>query len=392
MMRRVTVSAVAALSLGFLAACGSSGASGGGSPSSSGINLARYNALVTKAEAALKSTKFVGPTTPVNAPRNVKLAVIDNSTTACGGCVSTSDDITRAAKLLNWSVTIFNGNADPTTQNNLLGQAVNAGYQAIILVAIDPSILKSGLAAAHKKNIPVGSATAGVPPSPTGVAYDTGADWSTAGTAVGALIVASSHGKANVLAFMDREYQSQIDLINAVVAEVKTCSTCIVQPVQQFVAADIGPNLGVRVVNLLQKNPAINYVEMGYDPAADVVVPAILQAGLGSRVSLVAANGAVQNLNWISKGQVQTGDLIFSFAWSGYAAVDQMARLLSHKPLIKEPNVSNLAYAYGEGAPWSIIGSANFKSVPKPGADGTIPFAVDALLPKYYAKLWGVSS
>ena len=397
MVPRVAVSAVTALALAALAACSSgSGASNGGASSSpaaaKALNLAHYQTLVSQAEGALTSTKFAGPTTPVKAPRNIKLAVIDNSTTACGGCVSVSDDIKAAAKLLNWSVTVFNGNADPSTQNNLLGQAVNAGYQAIIVDAIDPSVLQSGLAAARKKGIPVGSVTAGVPPSPTGFAYDAGADWTAAGTAIGALIVASSHGKANLLAFMDKEYQSQVDLINAVVAQVKTCSTCTVQPVQQFVAADIGPNLGVRVVNLLQKNPSINFVEMGYDPAADVVVPAILQAGLGNRVSLIAANGATQNLQWIAKHQVQTGDLVFSFAYSAYAGVNQMVRLLAHQPLIKTPNIPNLAYAYGEGAPWSIIGSANFKSVPKPQADGTIPFAVDALLPQYYGKLWGVSS
>jgi hypothetical protein len=56
---------------------------------------------------------------PIKAPQGIKLAVIANSTTACGGCVSGADDMTQAAKLLNWNVKVFNGNADPITPENV---------------------------------------------------------------------------------------------------------------------------------------------------------------------------------------------------------------------------------------------------------------------------------
>ena len=193
-----------------------------------------------------------------------------------------------------------------------------------------------------------------------------------------------------MLPFEDKEFQSQIDLINAMSAEVSTCSTCKVQPVQQFIYADVGPSLGVRVVNLLQQNSGINFVDMGYDPAADAVVPAIKQAGLNS-VSLIAANGEPENLQWIKNGEVQSGDLIFSFVYSAYAAVDQMARLLAHKPLIRTPGVKNLAYAYGEGTPWGIITRSGLNHVAIPGAGGNIAFAIEAKLAKDYGHLWGVS-
>jgi ribose transport system substrate-binding protein len=344
---------------------------------------------VTTAEGALTSTTFNGPTVAIKAPQNIKLAVVTCSTSV-GGCETGAKDIEAAAKLLHWNVQIFNGNSDPTTQNDLIQQAVNTGFQAIIIDSIDPSQVQAGLTAAHKKHIPVGSYFAGVPPSPTGVAYDTGADWTTAGKALGAFVVVNSKGKANLLPFEDKEFQSQVDLIDAVTAEVKTCSTCTVQSTQQFIQTDVAPKLGVRVVNLLQKNPSINYVDMGYDPAASVVVPSIKQASLDGKVSVIAANGAEQNLNWIKTGEVQTGDLIVSFDYAGWAAVDQMARLLLHKPLIKDPSISNPAYAYGEGTPTSIVSASNLSSV-KTDAAGTIPFGIDAQLAQDYGKLWGVS-
>jgi ABC-type sugar transport system substrate-binding protein len=355
------------------------------------VDLSKYEAQATAAQGALANTTFPGPTDTFAAPQNIKLAVVACSTSV-GGCLSSANGVKAAAEVLHWKVKIFNGNSDPTTQNHLIEQAANSGYQAIILAAIDPSQIKSGLAAAHAKNIPVGSVTAGVAPSAGGVAYDTGANWTKAGTALGALVVAQSKGKAHMLPFMDKEFQSQVDLINAVMAEVRTCSTCAVEPVQQFIYADVGPKLGVRVVNLLQKTPAINYVDMGYDPAADVVVPAIQQAGLGDRVSLIAANGEPQNLNWMKQGTVQTGDLVFSFIYSAYAAVDQMARLLAHKPLIKDASEPNEAYAYGEGAPWGVITPENLSSIGIPAAGKNITFAIEAQLPQLYGKIWGISS
>lgn len=390
--RRATIVGVAFATLTLVASCSSSSpsSSANGTAAGASVNLAPYQALANQAEAAISSTTFHGPTASFTAPRNIKLAIVACGTSV-GGCLSSANAVAAAAKLLNWKVQIFNGNSDPSTQNSIIEQAAHSGFQAIILAAIDPSQIKSGLAAAAAAHIPVGSTTAGVPPTPGGIAYDTGADWTKAGKALGALVVLQSHGKANLLPFEDKEFQSQVDLINAVTAEVKSCSGCSVEPVQQFIYADVGASLGVRVVNLLQKNSHINFVDMGYDPAADVVVPAINQASLGSSVHLIAANGEPQNLNWMKNGEVQTGDLVFSFVYAGYAAVDQMARLLAHKPLIKDPTESNLAYAYGEGSPWGVITPQNLAHVGIPAAGANIPFAIEALLPKYYGKLWGVS-
>jgi ribose transport system substrate-binding protein len=376
--------------LALIAGCGSSSTSTAANASAnSSTDLTSYQALANQAEHSLTSTTFNGPTVAFHAPRDIKLAVIACSTSV-SGCLSGANGVKKAAELLNWKVTVFNGNADPSTQNDLIEQAVNSGFQAIILVSIQPNTVASGLAAANARKIPVGSDTAAVPPSPGGVAYDVDADWSTAGKGIGALIVAQSGGHANLLDFKDKEFQSQVDLSTAVTAEVASCSTCKVQPVQPVVVADVGPSLGVRVVNLLQKDSAINFVDMGFDPAADVVVPAIKQAGF-SNVKLVAANAEPQNLEWIKQGEVQSGDLTYSFVYAAYATVDQMARLLAHKPLIKTPGVSNLAYAYGEGTPWGIITQSGLNGVPIPKANGNIAFAIEAKLPQLYGHLWGVS-
>jgi hypothetical protein len=59
-----------------------------------------------------------------------------------------------------------------------------------------------------------------------------------------------------------------VDFTDGMVAEAKTCSSCKAAPYQYLVAADVGPALGIRVVNTLQQNPSIDAVSAGYDAAA----------------------------------------------------------------------------------------------------------------------------
>jgi ABC-type sugar transport system substrate-binding protein len=328
--------------------------------------------------------------TPIKAPRNLRLAIIACST-SIDGCASEAVAVQQAAKLLNWKAQIFNGNADPLTQNNLIQQAANSGFSGIVLTSIDPNQVQAGLRAAHSKGIPVGSFAQYVAASPTGVQYDVGADWTTMGAAAGAWFVAHTQGKGTLQAWPDKEFASDADYINGMIAEVKRCSGCTVAPEQTFVAANVGPNLGVRVVNTIQKDPSINVVEMGYDSAAAAVVPAIQQAALGNKVEVAANNGATQNIGWIRDGHVQALDGIWDIAYGGYAVVDQMSRLLLKLPLAATPGVEPRV-RYGEGDPWAMVDSSNASQVHIAKSTNSISFGLDSTLPQTFGKLWGVSS
>src|SRR6202035_2114580 len=76
---RTLVAGVALASTAGLAACSSSPA-GSAKTTSASTNLAPYTAIVKPAEDAITSTTFAGPSASIKAPRNIKLAIIAEST------------------------------------------------------------------------------------------------------------------------------------------------------------------------------------------------------------------------------------------------------------------------------------------------------------------------
>ena len=383
------VAVVATSMLVLTAACGSkndsssSGESGGKSAA-----LASYRAQVKAAMTSLTDKAFPGPTKAFKAPRNLKLAIVPCSTST-EGCEAGAEAIKAAAGLLGWKSQIFDGKNDPITQGHVIEQAVNTGFDAIVLESIDPGLVKSALATAAKKGIPVGSMAQFAGASPKGIAFDVSADWGGLGKAMGAQVVVHSKGKARLLAMYDREFGSATLYQDNLVKTVKSCSTCSVAPTQDFVAADVGPQLGVRVVNILQNDPKITVVQMPYDGAASVVVPAIRQAGLAGKVTVVGNNGGNQNIEWIKKDQGQSATGVWSIEYAGYATIDQLARLLAHQPLIKTEGVSDPKLAYSESVPFALITADNVSSI-KLGPVGPV-FAVEDGLKSQFGKLWGVS-
>jgi ABC-type sugar transport system substrate-binding protein len=324
-------------------------------------------------------TKWEGPTTPARAPKHVKLALIVCAGTVAG-CTEPAQEAADAAKSLGWSTTTYDGQGIPSTQNQMITQAVNSGANAIILAGVDPTAVSSAMKAAAAKHIPVGSMTEGVAPG-NGIAYDIGANYFDSGELAGQWIVANSDGKADVLPTNDKEFKSTVALVNGAISEVKACSTCKVLSTQYFVATDIGNGLGARIAQTLQQNPSVNYVIGAFDPAVSDMVPAIKAQGLGNKVKIVSDVGLSQNLSYIKDGDVQAADVVFDNQYVGYAAVDQMIRLLDHKPLAKSSGQTNPAYLYNENVPYHLMTKANV-------GNPNTPWHADINTVARFEKLW----
>lgn len=385
MLSRALAVVTAAVTLSVAAACGSEGET---SASGGEVDLASYAATVEAAVAGLTDTTFNGPTEGFDAPEGIRLAIVACATST-EGCNSGAKAISIAADTMGWESQIFDGKNDPITQQQVIEQAVNAGFQAIMLVSIDPDVVRSGLSAAAAKDIPVGSYQQFVAPSEGGVAFDVSTDYRMGGKAEGAYVVTQSEGEARLLALNAPEFASSVEFIEGVVDEVETCGTCSIASLEDFVAADVGPQLGVRVVNLLQSDPEITHVHTVFDGAASFVVPAIRQADLGDKVSVLGANGGAQNIEWIKNDDIQAVSFVSSFMYLAYASVDQIGRLLAGEPLVKTEGVDDERLAYSQGAPTALITSDNAADV-EIGPDGTVKFAIDDTLAETYGKLWGV--
>lgn len=342
----------------LLSACSSSESS----PSSSTTNSSDAAAYVTESSDALTTvldglpTEYQGPdpaTDAVKPPKDVSLALVPcgQTTRGCAAAVEFAQD---AAELLGWKVTVFDGKNTPADQNKAVMQAVSAGANAIITAGVDPNQIQSGLKAAHDANIVIGDMGQYVEPATGQYQFEVAADYKALGTAIGQYVVADSDGKAVLLPFNDKEFNSVINFNQAERTWVEGCSTCKLYPNEDFVAADLASTFGPRVVSLLQAHPDVTYVDPGYDPAAAVIVPLIDQAGLGDRVKVVSLNGDPQNLQFIKDKHIQSASIAFDWHYIGWMGVYQAARVLSGEQAWTDPAVTDPIIVGSGGVPYQL--------------------------------------
>jgi ABC-type sugar transport system substrate-binding protein len=298
------------------------------------------------------------------------------------GCVRQAEGIQQAAELLGWTVQVFDGKGDPVEWNKAATQAINSGVDAIVLAAADPVPMKASLDLAAEKGIAVGTTGVGISAG-SGVAFDVGADYGYWGLALGSWIVADSQGSAQLLQTIDKEFASQLDIVDQMNQVVSTCSGCKVVATEQFTVADLGNGLGPRIAQTLQRYPDVNYVNGAYDSAAADMVPAIKNAGLGDRVSLVSCVGSPQNLGFVKDGDVQKVDMVQDDIYLGFAAVDQLNRIFAGEDLWKTPGETNDKLIYTEGAPSKLLNAENV-------GDPNTPWVAENDYVNQYKKIWGV--
>ena len=355
------------------------GTSAPGYSAGSNQDLASFDKVV--AQASQPWTKWEGPDSTPTPPKNVKLALVACAGTIAG-CVAPLNGAAAAAKDLGWTSTMYDGQGDPVTQNKVVTQAINSGATAILLGGVDPAQIGSALELAASKNIPVGSITQGVAPG-KGIAFDVGGDYVQSGVIKGSWIVADSKGAAVVLPTNDKEFASTNTIINSAIDTVKTCKACALKETVFFTGSQIGNGLGQQVASALQREPDVNYVIGAFDPAVADMVPAINNVGIGDRIKIISNVGLTQNLQFIKDGNVQAADVVYDNTYEGYAAVDQLIRVLTGSELHKTPGVADTRFAYNENVPQHLVTKENV-------GDPTVLWTADNNAVAHYRKLWGV--
>lgn len=342
-----------------------------------GMTLAQFTAKLTADEAPW--TKWEGPTTPVTPPKSFNLAIV-TCFSILHGCVSPANGACDAAKVLGWKCTIFDGKDDPTIQASDIEQAITDHANAIITVAVDGDLVKAALARAKAANIPVISTSNGSAPGQQGYAFDTSPNLTNIGAFMADWMVVQTQAKGPILPMDDLEFQSNIAMTGGEVTELQQCTTCKVYPVYKFTAGQLASAFGPDVVEFARTHPGLRYVVPTYDPAAAVLVPVLKAAGMSS-VHVVSQLGDAQNLSFIKQGEIQDADGAWDNEYEGWATVDQIIRLVDHKPLWVSAGPA--AYKYGENIPYILLTKAN---LPPAGTDWHASVNYQAK----FKALWGV--
>ena len=130
-----------------------------------------------------------------------------------------------------------------------------------------------------------------------------------------------------------------------------------------------------------QQNPSVKFFYGSYDPALTVQVPALQQAGLTS-IQGSSILGDAQNLAYIRSGAIQASDGAWDNEYEGWATVDQIIRVVDHKPPFVTKGVP-APFKYGENIPYTLLVKSN---LPPAGQDWHASFNYIAK----FKKLWGL--
>jgi ribose transport system substrate-binding protein len=364
-----------AAGLGLAACSPGTGATGTAAAGGTG----KYAPLLASA-TRLTPSSYEGPSTPAKAPAGIKIAAI-TCYSILEGCVIPADGIAKAAAAIGWQERTFDGGGTPTSQNSQILNAVSWGANVIALIAITPSAVQTGLAAAQKAGITIVSGSSGLSsPNPTITApagqvwpaFDVSPDYRKVGQNIANWIIADSNGTANVAVYGDQEFDSINGQEAGLVPTLKSCTTCTVSPVMYFTATQIASSLGPETVSYLRTHPNVNYIYSGYDPPAAAQVQAIANAGMAHNVKIASVLGNSQNLQYIRNGEVQAADAAYDNTYMGFAIVDQTIRLLDKQPL---------AQPVGENLPFQVVTKSNLGTNL---TSWTAPFAYQ----DQFIKLW----
>jgi ribose transport system substrate-binding protein len=340
-----------------------------------------YAALLEEV-TQITPSKYEGPTEPVPIKAGTKVAII-SCAQLLEGCANIANGAEEAAKAAGATSRTFDGQGEVSTQNKQILAAINWGAEAIILDAVDPRAVQTGLAAADEKGIVIGSVSNGIaspnPPMepPAGdvwPAYDVGIDYTLAGEYEANWIVADSEGTANTVVYGDKEFPAANVQEEGRMKALEECEGCTTDGPIYFTVAQIAESLGEEVVSYLRTHPDVEYIMCPYDPAAPAMVTAIETAGLAEQVKLVSLIGNEQNLDYIRNGEVEAATAAYDQRYFGVASFDQAMRVLAGQEPF-EPQ--------GENTPFQLLDKENV-----PEAGGEFPFSAPFDYMSEFEKVW----
>lgn len=320
------LAAVAGGAAVVLAGCGGTSTTQQGNTNQAGVQEATQ-----KLTAAQQLPTFNPPGTAVDMSKLANKRVwVMTSTLAVPFVADIAKGTMEAAQQAGWKAQLLDGKGDVSEWNRILGEAIGQHVDAVISIAASPEVMKPQMAAAKAANIPVidvltaDKASELVP----GTFAHVSISFYQSGQLQADYVIAKSNGKANVLVFGDNEFPAEVTRVQGIRDEFsKLCPACKVT-VQDTQVGQLGTTLGSTAQTLLRKDPTIDWVLPTYDAQALYIVPAIKQANLQSKVKVVGSDAVPSNLDWVAKNDVQVADVGEPDVWTGWAAVDEMARAM----------------------------------------------------------------
>lgn len=304
-----------------------------------------FSSIIPRGDIVAASKKMVatslsaarGFTPPSTGPKaqqpGAKIAFVAGDLSN-GGHNATSKAVQEAARVIGWTVNVYDGQGTPQGNRDAMTQAITARPAAIVLGGLDPTEQAGTIKQATASGIPVVGWHAGVLTGPgNGLVTNVSTDPLAVAQIAAAYAVADSDGRAGVAIFTDGQYQLAVTKARAMEAYFRACTTCQVLSFEDSPIADADQRMPGLVSNLLQQDgDRLTYLMAINGNYFSGAAQALRDAGKkadGPPKSVAAGDGDAAEMQRIRSGNYQAATVAEPIDLQGWQLVDEVNRVLA---------------------------------------------------------------
>lgn len=327
-----------------LAAC-SSGTVSGGTGESPAATDAKFASIIPTGDIVAFSKKLVADslsaaagftplsTGPKAQAAGSKIAFVGSDLTN-GGVSAVSDGVKEAAKVMGWTVDVYDGKATAAGRTDALNQAIASQPAAIIVGGFDATEQAAAITQATDGNIPVVGWHAGAEIGPgNGLFTNVSTDPLVVSQMAAAYAVADSDGKAGVAIFTDSQYDIAVLKADAMQAYIKACTTCEVLTYEDSPIAEAATRMPGLIANLLQTHgDKLTYllaINGNYFGGAQQGLRDAGKDPAGAPYSVAAGDGDSAEFQRIRNADYQAATVAEPLLLQGWQLIDEINRALA---------------------------------------------------------------
>ena len=294
--------------------------------------LAEAKRIVDAAEQ--RAAPWSGPRTGPRAQAGKHIAVVAEDLRN-GGILGVVDGVVEAAKVIGWTVKIFDSGGAPSVRAKTLENALAGRPDGLVIVGGDAHTLLPELQAFAKRDIPIVgwhvAAKAGpVPGAPVAMNVSTDPLEVARVTALAAIV--QSGGHAGVVIFTDSNFQVAQDKADEMAAVIRNCGGCALLDIRDVAISHSEESMPAETRALLARyGKRWTYALAINDIYFDYAVPVLTEAGIpNSELAMLSAgDGSESAFLRIRTGTFQIATVAEPLNLHGWQLIDEMNRLLA---------------------------------------------------------------
>lgn len=290
------------------------------------------------ATASAPSPAWTGPSTgPAGVTKKIVALIAEDLRN--GGILGVAQGVSEAARELRWQIKIFDARGTPQGRKEAAADALAAHPDGVVLIGADVKAMAAHLKLFTRLKIPITGWHVGPvagPMSDTPVAVNVSTDPLEVARVTSMAAVADPNKRSGVVIFTDSNFRIALAKSTAMAEVIRACQHCVLLEVCDVAiskSAEIMPGVTRELLARFGKRwthaLAINDIYFDY------AVPELIKAGRLTRdlKLLSAGDGSVAAFLRIQSGLFQTATVAEPLNLQGWQLVDELNRLLNHRPL-----------------------------------------------------------